>query len=80
MRLLGLVDRSARLPGVVEQHADGARADTIGVQAPQPRPTTRVSLPWCSMIGQSSKIVNGAPSSAARRKASRSVSLSEYMI
>jgi len=58
----------------------GARADRIGVQATQPRPTTFVSPVWCSTIGQSSNTVKCSPSSSARRNASRSVSLTSYMM
>ena len=42
----------------------GARVERIGVQATQPRPTTRVSPLWCSTIGQFSNTVKCAPSSS----------------
>ena len=81
MRLLGLVDRRARQPGVVEQHADGrARGQDRRAGAPSPDRRRASRPPWCSTIGQSSNTVKWAPSSSARRKASRSVSLSEYMM
>ena len=58
----------------------GARVERIGVHATQPRPTTRVSPLWCSTIGQFSNTVKCAPSSSDRRNASRSVSLTSYMM
>ena len=80
MRLLVLVDGHTGEAGIVEQHADGPVSGQDR-RAGEPPPTgDAVSTPRCSTSGQSSKTVKRAPSSLARRKASRSVSLNEYMI
>ena len=58
----------------------GARVERMGVHATQPRPATRVCPPRCSTIGQLLNTVKCPPYCSPRRKTSRSVSLTSYMI